>query len=129
AAGRDINKKQDEFHFNYAIARGDVDIVTRLVAVEHKKMFAGVMIRESLEPNAANAYAFFSGKRVDFRSRTRRGAATTETRGARTTAPVWMKLERRGTTITAYASPDGNIWTFIGHEVIDLPQTFYVGLA
>ena len=39
------------------------------------------------------------------------------------------KLDRRGDTITAYRSPDGNNWQLVGFEVIELSENVYVGLA
>ena len=40
-----------------------------------------------------------------------------------------MKIERRGSTINAYASPDGVAWTAVGWESVPMSATVYVGLA
>src|SRR5437660_7565507 len=41
-----------------------------------------------------------------------------------------MKLVRGGSTISGYASPDGNTWTQLGSaQTISMAQTVYVGLA
>jgi phosphatidylethanolamine-binding protein (PEBP) family uncharacterized protein len=40
-----------------------------------------------------------------------------------------VKLSRRGSTITAYQSADGNAWSTVGIQALSLPSTFYVGLA
>ena len=45
------------------------------------------------------------------------------------TAPIWLKLERRGSAVTAFRSSNGTSWTMIGSETLTLPTTFYVGLA
>src|SRR6185436_1078745 len=44
-------------------------------------------------------------------------------------APVWVKLQRRGATVTALVSLDGVTWTLAGQRPVTLPTTFYVGLA
>ena len=45
------------------------------------------------------------------------------------TAPNWVKLERLGTTINAYASSDGTTWTLVGSDTIGMTASVYVGLA
>jgi hypothetical protein len=54
---------------------------------------------------------------------------STNTSGGAGTAPAWVKLERRGNTITAYRSADGVAWTLVGSDTFVMPATVYVGLA
>ena len=49
--------------------------------------------------------------------------------GGAGTAPAWVKLERRGNTVTAYRSADGVGWTLVGSDTISMGASVYVGLA
>jgi hypothetical protein len=40
-----------------------------------------------------------------------------------------VKLERRGSVVTAFRSADGVTWSMVGSQTLDLPASFYVGLA
>jgi hypothetical protein len=42
---------------------------------------------------------------------------------------MWLKLARRGDTISAYASADGAAWTLIGSDQLSLGDSVFVGLA
>jgi hypothetical protein len=42
---------------------------------------------------------------------------------------VWLKLERRGTLLTAFRSADGAIWTALGTQSISMGATVHVGMA
>src|SRR5262245_57901355 len=55
--GAGIGDLADQFHYVYAQVTGDVDLMARVNAVEliNEGTAAGVMIRESLTPNAAHA--------------------------------------------------------------------------
>jgi hypothetical protein len=64
-----------------------------------------------------------------FQRRTVAGGGTGHTAGSGDRAPVWVKLSRRGTTITASQSLNGTTWTVVGADVLSLPQPFYIGLA
>lgn len=41
----------------------------------------------------------------------------------------YIKLERKGSTFTAYCSPDGTQWKEIGSETVDMNAKVYVGFA
>jgi hypothetical protein len=43
--------------------------------------------------------------------------------------PVWLRLERLGTTIIGSTSTDGSTWTQVGSVVNDLGATPLAGLA
>jgi hypothetical protein len=88
------------------------------------------MIRGTLAANSIHSSVYATpGNGVSFQRRPTTGGGSLSTPGGSGTAPVWLKLERRGTAVTAFRSPDGTTWTMIGSETMTLPQTFYVGLA
>ena len=70
---------------------------------------AGVMIRESLATNAANAFiAVTPGNGVTWQYRSSTGGSTTDNNATGgLSAPYWVKLVRSGNTFTGYRSPDG----------------------
>jgi regulation of enolase protein 1 (concanavalin A-like superfamily) len=43
--------------------------------------------------------------------------------------PRWLRLVRRGNTVQAFDSPEGQNWGWVGTENISLPQPVFVGLA
>jgi hypothetical protein len=132
AAGTDIWDPADEFRFVYRRVSGDVDVIARVSSLTGAQAWtkAGVMIRESLTPTAAHASLFVStGKGVAYQRRVGPGLPSSSTAGPLTKAPGWVKLERRGSTITALWSKDSTSWTVIGSDVVTLPSSFYVGLA
>ena len=131
-AGLDIWGTADEFTFAYRQAAGDVDVVARVSSLNgpHRWAKAGVMVRASLAPGAAHASLFSSlSMGLAFQRRPSAGATSVHTAGGSASAPVWLKVTRRGSAITAYASGNGSSWTMIGSQTIALPSTAYVGLA
>jgi hypothetical protein len=63
------------------------------------------------------------------RHRTSNGGNTTQTSGGTGTWPVWLKLERRSNTFTAYRSSTGTSWTAIRTVTLSMPSTAMVGFA
>ena len=90
----------------------------------------GVMIRETLDPGSAHALMLASStKGLAFQRRTAAGGVSTSTAGAIVGAPYWVKLERVGDRVDAFASPDGAAWTLVGTDTIPMASTVWVGLA
>ncbi len=131
-SGADIWGTADEFHFVYQSWSGDGTIVARVAQVSNTDVWtkAGVMIRNSLDANASHVSMFVSaGKGLAFQRRTTTGAESVHTSGGSGTAPMWVKLQRSGSTVTASVSADGTSWTVVGSDTIELGATIYVGLA
>jgi hypothetical protein len=131
-AGSDIGGKSDQFGFVHQPLTGDGAIVARVAALSASPSQgkAGVMIRESLAANARNAFADVTPSRgLAFQRRVKTGGLTSTTAGGSGKAPVWLRVERRGSTFIASRSADGSTWTEIGRESITMAATVYVGLA
>jgi hypothetical protein len=110
---------------------GDVDVSARVASVQYVNALskAGVMIRTSLNADAAHAFMLVTaGSGIAFQRRPASGYQTLHT-GGTGTAPAWVKLERRGSVVTAFKSADGVTWSMVGSQTLDLPSPFYVGLA
>jgi regulation of enolase protein 1 (concanavalin A-like superfamily) len=124
----------DAFHYAYRALDGDGSIVARVTSVEavHAWTKAGVMIRNSLSPSAAQAFMLVAAsplKGVPYQRRLADGGSTISTPGSQSTAPRWVKLTRAGNTITGYESADGTTWTQVGTSTFSMTPVVYVGLA
>jgi regulation of enolase protein 1 (concanavalin A-like superfamily) len=132
ASGSDIWGKSDQFTFVYQQITGDVEIVARVDSVTAANSWSksGVMIRSSLAANAAHGYALVSaGRGVAFQQRSTNGGSSSNTTGPGAAAPYWVRLVRKGTTVTAYSSATGTTWSTIASRTIGLGSTAYVGIA
>ncbi len=132
ASGADVWGTADAFHFVYQQVTGDATIVAKVATLPYVDSWSkgGVMIRESLAANAANAYMMVTpGNGLRFQARPSTGAATLGTAGGTGVAPYWVKLVRTGSTITAYKATDGVNWTMVGSNTVTMAPTVYVGLA
>lgn len=130
-SGRDIYNADDHFRFVYRTFTGNVDIRARVTGLTNTHIWAkaGVMIRETLQPNSKHAMALVSPTSgTSFLKRASTGGSTTAT-NAPGAAPYWLRLVRNGSTFTAYRSPDGQTWTTIGSASVSMTSSVYVGLA
>ncbi len=132
-AGGDIQGTADAFRFVYVTATGDCTIIARVVSVQNIDPWskAGVMIRASLDPGAANAFvAVTPGNGVTWQYRSSAGGGTSYNNTGSLNAPYWVKLVRSGSTFTGYRSPDGvTLDAARNHDTFTMSSTVYVGLA
>jgi hypothetical protein len=134
ASCTDIWDPSDQFHFAYKEISGAASIQAKVLSVGHTDDWAkaGVMIRDSLDPNAAHAMvAVTPANGVWFGRRVTTGDISVSTKDPNVTAPQWVKLERSlGGLVRAYYSADGNTWTPLGTpEPITMKMPIYIGLA
>ena len=131
-AGTDVGGRSDEFHFVYLPASGDLDVRVQVVTLQNVDpgAKAGLMVRESLTDDARHAFMYVSaGNGLKFQQRTKTGQASSETAGAATSAPVWLRVVRQGNVFSAYSSSTGTTWTQVGSATITMNDNAYVGLA
>jgi regulation of enolase protein 1 (concanavalin A-like superfamily) len=132
AEGSDIWGQSDQFNFIYQQVSGDVDVIARVDSLLATNSWAksGVMIRSSLAPGAAHGSTLVTpANGVDFQRRPTDGALSQNTYGPAAAAPYWVRLVRKGSTVTAYCSPNGSTWSAIGSQTIALGASAYVGIA
>jgi hypothetical protein len=136
AAGADITGTADEFHFAYKMLTGVGSIQARVLSVENTNEWAkaGVMIRETLDPDSKHAIAFVTpAQGAIFEYRPETGAENTGNAGQQTgiSAPHWVKIERDlAGNFTASSSTNGTTWTVLGMpEIINMGVNVYIGLA
>ena len=132
-SGADIQSTNDAFQFIYVTTTGNCTISARVISVQAIDLWskAGVMIRESPNANAANAFvAVTPGNGVTWQNRSSDGASTGWNTTTSLSAPYWLKLVRSGNLFTGYRSPDGTNWTQQGTATFAMASnTVYVGLA
>ena len=143
--GADITGSSDRFHYLYTYLVGDGSIQARIsdLTPVHAWSKAGVMIRSSLEANAAHGAALRSsvtnpdtgatnGILMQARETNGGGTFTTPSGDNRPKWPYghWLRVERTGTTITARVSQDGETWTqLLEPKVVALGEGAYIGLV
>jgi hypothetical protein len=132
-AGADIQGTNDAFQLAYVATTGDCTITARVVSVQDVNPWskAGVMIRESLDQGAANAFmAVTPGNGATWQNRSSDDGGTGWNNQLGLSAPCWVELARRGNTFTGYYSLDGVNWTNQGTAAFTMASnTVYVGLA
>ena len=129
----------DAVHFVYQTLPGDGDAVVRLTGVTSAESLAKamLMLREGLGADAWAVTLAVTPKWIASLS-ARAGTAGADTTTAPVALPgvagqpVWLRLVRAGTTVSAYVSADGNSgdWTPAGS--VDLPGlsgSVFVGMA
>jgi regulation of enolase protein 1 (concanavalin A-like superfamily) len=130
--GADVWGTADALHYAWQQVTGDVDVIARVATIEnvHAWTKAGVMIRGTLDPGSAQAFMLVSpGKGLAFQRRVTASGLSTSTPGGSGTAPRWVKLARRGSTITAFTSSNGVSWTLVGSDTFSMGTTVHVGLG
>jgi hypothetical protein len=148
-SGGDIWNAADNFNFLHRPVSGDLEVVAKLISVERTSADAkaGIMLRESMAADARNAFmmvfpvqvnaagvASGKGSRLQFRDkRTDSLTGYVDTKSlappAPDRAPVWLRLVKRGTTITGSMSLDGQTWVDDGFATVMFPNQFFAGLA
>jgi len=132
-SGADINGTADAFRYVYLTSSNDCDVKAQVLTVGNTDPWAkaGVMIRETLGPNAVNvATVATPGNGVSFQARTNTGG-TTSLAGGGQPAPCWVRAVRTGNTFAGYVSPDGSSWTQVGAtQTIGMAtNVYYIGLT
>ncbi len=130
-AGLGMFSTPDGFHFVYQPLSGDGTIIARVLSVTGGYApQAGVMIRETLDPSAKNAFTFYYQNGITFSERTTNGGTPGYQSGPGVSPPYWVMLIRSGTSFSGYASYNGLTWSQVGTtQTISMAQTVYVGLA
>jgi hypothetical protein len=131
--GSDIWSSADSFHFlSLPVEGGDFEIVARLASHEAPDDYskAGLMLRQSLAANAANAMLVSTARKGHWaQHRPASGAGTYQRALGSGAAPVWLKMARSGDYLVGYFSPDGAAWTRCAAERLVLGGTYRAGFA
>jgi TolB protein len=133
AGGENIWAARDAFGFAWKPMSGDVAFTARIEmhgasAQEHRK--AGLMFRQSLEPDAAYVDVVIHGNGLtSLQFRTETGGPTREIQCARDT-PNAVRLEKRGDHVTLQLSDVNGKFEPSGCAIkVTFGRVFYAGLA
>jgi hypothetical protein len=140
ASGADIwavnGVEADEFHFAYKMLTGAGSIIAKVNSVQNTNDWAkaGVMIRESLNPDSAHAFACVTpASGVASQGRPSTGGTSVNYNQAGVAAPYWVKLERSISGVfTVSHSANGSSWqpvTGATTQTIAMASNVYIGLA
>ncbi|MBI2514509.1 MAG: hypothetical protein HYV96_21245 [Opitutae bacterium] len=135
-SGSDVWDTSDSFRFVYRALAGDGQIVARLTSLAitadtNPIAKAGVMLRDSLAPNAAYSFLFWTPRElVAFEGRAAAGAAAVrESTLYDRYVPQWLKLVRQGGVVTSFVSTDGAVWLQVSTQTMAAGAPIYAGLA
>jgi hypothetical protein len=131
--GAQIGGTSDAFQFAYRKLAGDGELTARIASVggPGNSPKGGIMLRQDLGKGSPHIFVY--GKPTGSIAATWRttGGGSSSSASSSISGPSrWVKLVRIGTSVTAYASGDGQGWTRL--RAIALPslsETVYVGLA
>jgi hypothetical protein len=134
-AGDGIGGTEDSFHFAWRQLTGNGQITARVAAQADVSgsPVAGVMIRETLQPNAKSAFAYLSpggGARSVFRTTIGGQSVAGANALPSASTPHWIKLVRKAAMVYCWRATDGINWKDCGKaQLSGLKKTVYVGLA
>jgi hypothetical protein len=137
-SGSHIGSNSDQFQFDYQAVTGPASIVaslsTPVVATDGTQPFlaqGGVMFRSSGSADASFVeVVYINGLGVQMLYRNGDGTAAAEIGSNSNNGPLYVRLDRTGSTFTGYYSSNGTNWTLIG-SIFDpaIGSTAAVGLV
>ena len=129
-AGVGLGGSADAFHFAYYQAVcGDGQIVIRITSADSTAQPA-LVLRETLDPASSSAAITLNGGSARFVRRTASGGTATVGDAVSVNLPCWFKLARSGGSVSTFVSADGQTWTSLGSDTVDLGSTnLFAGLA
>ena len=132
AAGANIWSTADSFHFVNQPINGNIELVARVTGLQNTDVHAkvGLMLRESFTASSPHAFLDIEPTgRLEFMMRGTAGGTTSLVATGTRTFPIWLKLARSGSTLTASTSNDGAVWTQVGSAPSTIPANAVLGLA
>jgi len=136
-AGTAIGNTRDSMFFASQPWVGDGVVVAHMLSFQNatNSSQAGIMFRQSLASNSANAYegCQYYASQYDFSYRSSAGGGTTAVGQTHASLPQWFKLVRSGSSLIGYEAVDGaaglQAWVQTGSASIAMTGTVYAGLA
>ncbi|MCR9248774.1 MAG: BspA family leucine-rich repeat surface protein [bacterium] len=127
-----MDENRNSFHFVYQTLKGDGEILGQLTKMLQARWdHQGLMIRESLEPEASYAMAeLYRHERAPlFRARNNGEYLEALDTTINFDTPVWVKLNREGDLFIASISKDEDNWEEFHRESISMSEDVFIGLV
>jgi len=126
-SGDDVWGTADGLHFVYQPLVGDGSMVAHILSFDntHNAARFGLAIRQTLEPGAVMACAAASPSSG---SLTTRAVADGECHHDGGPYRPWIKISRKGDTVSAFLSEDGQKWQPLNKEKVEIGDKAYIGL-
>jgi outer membrane protein assembly factor BamB len=125
AGGNDIWGTTDTFHFVWQQLTGNGVIDAKVASQTSSDPWAkaGVMLRQTSDPASMYYAAFVTpGNGIVVQYRSTQGGTTSQAKISGT-VPVYLLVQRSGSTYSAYTSPDGNTWTLVPGSSVTINMT------
>ncbi len=128
----DIWNKNDNFGYAYKTVEGNFSATVKVDSLKcaHHWSKACLMVRSSLAENAAYGSVLVSKSRgvaLQYRKATNNNAIHKGKTGIAT--PYWLRIIRKGSTVSGYISHNGSYWAKLHSTEIELNDCVKVGLA
>jgi len=123
AGGNDIWGTSDTFHFVWQQLAGNGVVDAQVVSQSNSNTWAkaGVMLRQSSDPGSMYYAVFVTpGNGIVVQYRSAQGGNAQQSASITGTAPVYLLVQRSGTTFSAYTSSDGNTWTLVAGSSVTI---------
>ncbi len=130
--GADLGGVADSFYYVHLPLRGDGGITARVLSLDSAftGAKAGVMIRETLDPDAAHlSQVLVIDSGLQNQRRPRRGRETEMANLPERVTPVWVRVVRQGDSLSGYYSTDGQYWILHSTETLRMAQEVTMGLC
>lgn len=131
-SGANMWYSTDAFHFTWSKISGDLKMSAKITWIgegkhEHRK--AGLIIRQSLEPDAAYIDAVIHGNGLtSMQYRNEKGDSTLQIVSP-DSGLAYLQLERKGNLFSFYVSPEGQDFKKVGEYSLKLTDPVYAGLG
>lgn len=133
ASGSDIWDNVDGFRFAYQRVSGDCELQAKVESLNagHEWAKAGVMIRESLAGGSKCAFTTITNKNgATFHHRLNAGEGMEGgDNRPEIKAPYWVRIVRKGNTISHYISANGSNWDLLNTAELPMKKEVYIGFA
>jgi hypothetical protein len=130
-AGQNIDRLSDNFFFVQRAASGSVDFISRMKAAGRELASRqGIMIRESVKPDASFAFIGLSQASIFWVHRDKASESARFTDVPIVPLPLYFRLIRSTNGVCGAYSTNGKNWTWLGTNQIALSeQSYLIGLA
>jgi len=133
SSGDDIWGAQDDFHFVYQPFNPTTgDISARVISLSATDPWAkcGIMFRKNLDPGSPHVFmSFTQGNGPAFQNRLLQAGDSYNTNVGGYSAPLYVKLAKRGDKYIGYVSYNSFSWTAIDSVSVSLGDYAYAGIA